>query len=216
MIAAGLVLVLAAAAFVADLVLENGGHVSINLLGWSFTTRVWVVALSGVVAMAVLILGVQLVARGVPLHRRRRRELREIAARSRALTGPALVPSGQPAPRRFPGGMPTADSVPVPGEDARETTGPASPRATDVAAHATRPGTAPAASAVAPASRPAPAASVEPLPRERAESGASSQSTRAWWRPRHQDGQPEPPEPSSGPVAGGTGAAGSDGPGQSG
>jgi hypothetical protein len=112
-ITAGFVLVFAAAAFVADIVLENDRRASLDVLGWTITTRAWIVLVLGVVAMAVLILGVQLVTRGVPRQRRRRRELREIASRSRALAGPALLPGDVPPTREFPGAMPAPGGEPA-------------------------------------------------------------------------------------------------------
>jgi hypothetical protein len=76
MVLIGLLLVAVAAGFAVDLVLENDNNVDVAVLGHTFSTRLGWIAVAGVLALAILVVGVRLVVVGLRRARRRRSVLR--------------------------------------------------------------------------------------------------------------------------------------------
>jgi hypothetical protein len=76
MVLVGLLLIAVAAGFTTDVFLQNSQHVSVDVLGRSFSVTPGWIVVAGLLALAVFVLGARLLALGVIRARRRRSMLR--------------------------------------------------------------------------------------------------------------------------------------------
>jgi hypothetical protein len=83
MVLVGLLLVAAAAGFTTDLFVENSHPVPVDVLGHTFTVAPGWIAVTGIVALAVLAVGARFIAHGVGRARRRRSLLRDARSAAR-------------------------------------------------------------------------------------------------------------------------------------
>jgi hypothetical protein len=85
MVLIGLLLIAVAAGFAADVIVKNAHKIDVEVLGRTFHVRMGWLFVAGMLALAVFMIGVSLVVRGVRASRRRKSMLREAewAARER-------------------------------------------------------------------------------------------------------------------------------------
>ncbi|MCL9761875.1 hypothetical protein [Frankia sp. AiPa1] len=106
MVTIGVVVLLVAGVFTADLVLENSGHTDVVVMGQTLSFDIWGLFVLGLAAGVLVVAGVQLLLHGLTRDRARQRvqrqRERDLAAMTRAVPpsaprGPA-APSVSPAP----------------------------------------------------------------------------------------------------------------------
>ncbi|WP_251747625.1 hypothetical protein, partial [Frankia sp. AiPs1] len=79
MVTVGVVLLLVAGVFTADLVLENSSHTDVMIMGQSLSLDIWGLFVLGLAAGVLVVAGVQLTLQGLARDRHRRRVERERA-----------------------------------------------------------------------------------------------------------------------------------------
>ncbi|MCM3882452.1 hypothetical protein [Frankia sp. R82] len=110
MVTIGVVVLLVAGVFTADLVLENSGHTDVMIMGQTLSFDIWGLFVLGLATGMLMIAGVQLLLHGVARDRNRRRiqrqRERDLAALTRAVPPPVATAPSRPAT--------TAPTRPVP------------------------------------------------------------------------------------------------------